>query len=404
MSAKIILKPGKEKSLLRRHPWIYATAIARIDGKAASGATVSIQAQDGRFLAWGAWSPTSAIRARVWSFAEAEPIDAGELARRVRAAVEARAAIARDSDAVRLVFGESDRLPGLVVDRYGDQLVTQFQSAGVDAWRETLVDALVAATGCTQVFDRSDSAIRAREGLAAISGVLRGAEPAERIEIVEHGLRFLVDVRRGHKTGFYIDQRDNRRLARELAAEFLRDKGRAPRGLNCFCYTGGFSIAMLAGGAASVHSIDSSADALALAAEHVRINGLNEGAAVWEQADAFEALRRLNAAGEKFDLIVLDPPKFASSHHHVDRAARAYKDINLQALRLLAPGGTLLSFSCSGAIDSDLFQKIAAGAVFDARVEAWLLARLAAGADHPLMMTVPESEYLKGLRLQRANG
>ncbi len=224
------------------------------------------------------------------------------------------------------------------------------------------------------------------------------------IEIVEHGLRFLVDVRRGHKTGFYIDQRDNRRLARELAAEFAPGQGPRAARPQLFCYTGGFSIAMLAGGAASVHSVDSSADALALAAEHVRINGLNEGAAVWEQADAFEALRRLNAAGEKFDLIVLDPPKFASSHHHVDRAARAYKDINLQALRLLAPGGTLLSFSCSGAIDSDLFQKIAAGAVFDARVDAWLLARLAAGADHPLMMTVPESEYLKGLRLQRADG
>lgn len=401
MSARVILKPGKEKSLLRRHPWVYATAIARLDGAADSGATVAIHAHDGRFLASAAWSPASAIRARVWSFSEAEPIDADALVRRVHAAVAARRSIAADSDAVRLVFGESDRLPGLVVDRYGDQLVTQFQAAGVDAWRDTLVDALLAATGCSDVFDRSDSAIRAREGMSAIAGVLRGAEPAERIGIVEHGLRFQVDVRRGHKTGFYIDQRDSRLLARRLVEELVRTGGRAPRCLNCFCFTGGFSIAMLAGGAASVHSIDSSADALAMAAEHVRINRLDERAAVWEQADAFEALRRLNAAQEKFDLIVLDPPKFAASHHHVERAARAYKDINLQALRLLAPGGTLLSYSCSGAIDVDLFQKILAGAVFDARVEAWQIARLTASADHPLMMTVPESEYLKGVRLQR---
>jgi 23S rRNA (cytosine1962-C5)-methyltransferase len=264
-----------------------------------------------------------------------------------------------------------------------------------------LIAALTEATGCRDVYDRSDSATRAREGLPEISGVLSGVEPPPQIEVVEHGLRFLVDVRRGHKTGYYIDQRDNRRTARALAEQHRQRVGRGPRCLNCFCYTGGFSVAMLAGGAEHVHSVDSSADALRIATEHITLNRFAVERSRWEEADVFTALRALKAEGMQFDIIVLDPPKFASSHHHVDRAARAYKDINLNALRLLAPGGSLLSFSCSGAIDVDLFQKIVAGAVIDAGVDAWMVARLGAGADHPLMMTVPESEYLKGLHLVR---
>jgi len=311
--------------------------------------------------------------------------------------------MAADSDALRLVFGEADGIPGLIVDRYGGQLVTQFQSAGADAWREELISSLTDATGCVNVFDRSDGAARAREGLPEISGVLRGTEPPAQIEVVEHELRFLVDVRRGHKTGYYIDQRDNRRIARTLVEQYVARTGRAPRCLNCFCYTGGFSIAMLAGGAEFAHSIDSSAEALRVAAEHVSLNRLPSARARWEEADVFTALRALKAEGAQFDLIVLDPPKFAASHHHVDRAARAYKDINLNALRLLAPGGSLLTFSCSGAIDVDLFQKIVAGAIIDAGVDAWMVGRLGAGGDHPLMMTVPESEYLKGLQLVRVD-
>jgi 23S rRNA (cytosine1962-C5)-methyltransferase len=395
------LRPGKEKSLRRRHPWVYATAVDTVTGEPPAGATVAVRAADGAWLASAAYSPASSIRARVWSFTESDRIDAAWMRARVAAAVQARGGLAASSNALRLVFGESDRLPGLIVDRYGDQLVTQFQGAGVDAWRAALIDALVAETGCRNVFDRSDGATRTREGLPAISGVLAGDEPPEAIEVTEHGLRFLVDVRRGHKTGYYVDQRDNRRLARTLAAKVAERNGRAARALNCFSYTGGFSVAMLAGGAASVHSIDSSADALRMAREHVRLNGLREEAATWEPADAFDALRALKASGAQFDLVVLDPPKFASSHHHVERAARAYKDINLNALRLLAPGGHLLTFSCSGAIDVDLFQKIVAGAVIDAGVDAWMVRRLGAGSDHPLMMTVPESEYLKGVWLQR---
>jgi 23S rRNA (cytosine1962-C5)-methyltransferase len=399
--SRLVLKAGKEKSLLRRHPWIYASAVARVEGSPASGATVEVRSADGRFLAWAAYSAASTIRARAWSFSEAVPVDGGLLKQRVRAAVQRREPMASESSALRLVFGEADGLPGLIVDRYADQLVTQFQSAGTDAWREELISALTEATGCGNIYDRSDGATRAREGLPEMSGVLRGADPPAQIEVVEHGLRFLVDVRHGHKTGYYIDQRANRRAARALAEWHGERSGRGPRCLNCFCYTGGFSIAMLAGGAELVHSIDSSAHALRLAAEHVTLNQLSPERARWEDADVFTALRALKAQGEQFDIIVLDPSKFASSHHHVDRAARAYKDINLNALRLLAPGGSLLTFSCSGAIDVDLFQKIVAGAVIDSGAEAWMVARLGAGQDHPLMMTVPESEYLKGLHLVR---
>jgi 23S rRNA (cytosine1962-C5)-methyltransferase len=400
---RIVLKAGKEKSLLRRHPWVYASAVMRVEGSPASGATVEVRSADGRFLAWAAYSPASTIRARAWSFAESVPVDAGLLQRRIETAVQRREPMAADSSALRLVFGEADGLPGLIVDRYAGQLVTQFQSAGTDAWREALISGLLEATGCGNVFDRSDGATRAREGLPEISGVLRGDEPPERIEVIEHGLRFLVDVRRGHKTGYYIDQRDNRRAVRTLVERHAARAGRGPRCLNCFCYTGGFSIAMLAGGAEHVHSIDSSADALRLGADHVALNGLQAGRALWEEADVFTALRALKAEGAQFDVIVLDPPKFASSHHHVDRAARAYKDINLNALRLLAPGGSLFTFSCSGAIDVDLFQKIVAGAIIDAGADAWMVRRLGAGPDHPLMMTVPESEYLKGLQLVRVS-
>lgn len=398
-AGEVVLKPGKERSLARRHPWVYDTAVAKVKGKPESGATVAVRSADGAFLAWAAFSPQSTIRARCWSFAEGDRIDAGWIAARVTAAVQRRAPLAVESDALRLVFGEADGLPGFVADRYADQLVVQFQAAGVEAWRDALIEALATATGCGDVFERSDSATRQREGLAAASGVVRGAEPPERIEIHEHDLRFLVDVRRGHKTGYYIDQRPNRRLARELARRAHAAPGREVRALNCFCYTGGFSIALAAGGAAQVVSVDSSADALQLARANAAGNG--QGGHDWRAADVFEALRALRDAGETFDLIVLDPPKFASSHHHVDRAARAYKDINLNALRLLAPGGYLLTFSCSGAIGVDLFQKIVAAAVIDARVDAQMLARLAAGEDHPLLMTHPEGEYLKGLLLHR---
>lgn len=387
----LVLKPGKEKSLLRRHPWIYATAVAQVSGRPQSGETVRVLGADGRFLARAAYSPASAIRARAWTFDADEPVDAALIAARVHAAVARREALRGESDALRLVFGEADALPGCVADRYGDRLVVQFLAAGVERWRETIVEALVEATGCAAVYERSDAAAREREGLQVREGPLRGDVPLP-VPVVEHGVRYRVDVVGGHKTGFYIDQRDNRALVGRWAA------GR--RVLNCFCYTGGFTHAARRGGALEATSIDSSAEALALAAGIERDNGF-EVPSTWLQANVFDALKALVAEGRTFDLIVLDPPKFAPSAQHVDRAARAYKEINLKALRLLAPGGLLFTFSCSGAIGVDLFQKIVAGAVFDARVDAQMLRRLAAGFDHPMSMTHPEGEYLKGLMLRR---
>jgi 23S rRNA (cytosine1962-C5)-methyltransferase len=398
---QLVLKPGKERSLARRHPWIYATAVARVAGAPAAGDLVAVHAADGRWLAWAAYAPDSAIRARCWSFAESDRIDQRWLAARVREAVARRARLAEHSNALRLVYGEADLLPGLIADRYADQLVVQLQAPGVQAQCEVLLDALCEATGCRDVFDRSDSALRAREAMDARSGVLRGEGPAERIRVHEDGLAYWVDVRRGHKTGFYIDQRDNRHLAGHLARELASTLVRAPRALNAFCYTGAFSITLARGGAREVVSVDSSADALALGRSHAELNGIDPESMQWRCDDVFEQLRACREAGERFDLIVLDPPKFAANHHQVERAARAYKDINLNALRLLQRGGLLMTFSCSGAIDVDLFQKIVAGAVIDAGTDCVMRGRLGPGADHPMLMTHPEGEYLKGLLLQR---
>ncbi len=400
-TGELQLKPGKERSLERRHPWVYDTAVARVNSRPASGDLVAVVASSGRWLAWAAYSPSSTLRARCWSFVESDRIDAAWFATRVTESVARRASLAADSNALRLVFGEADRLPGFIADRYADQLVVQLQSAGADASRADLLDALMAATDCRKVYERSDSATRNREGLPPASGAVRGVEPVTPIEIHEHGLRYGVDVRRGHKTGFYIDQRDNRAIARRVTAQLVSELGRAPRVLNGFSYTGGFSLAAAAGGAASVISIDSSAEAQAQAREHWALNGFDVVPARWQVADVFDALRELRAAGESLDLIVLDPPKFAASRHQVDRAARAYKDANLNALRLLAPGGRLMTFSCSGAVDVALFQKIVAAAVFDSKIDCQMLARLSAGADHPLAMTHPEGEYLKGLLIAR---
>lgn len=397
----VTLKPSKDKSLLRRHPWVYANAIDRVDGRPASGATVIVRAHDGRFLARGAFSPQSQIRVRAWSFDEAEPIDHAFFKRRVQRALAHRQAMVTDTGAVRLVFGEADGLPGLIVDYYQSdetpsrgQLVCQFMAAGVEAWKTAIVDALVGATGCPNVYERSDVSIREKEGLEQVTGVLAGDPPPATLIAAEHGVRYHVDVPNGHKTGFYVDQRDNRALVAQYARE--RDV------LNCFCYTGGFSLAALKGGARRVVSIDSSGDALELARRNVAANGFDAARAEWLDADAFKTLRRLVDEGERFDLIVLDPPKFAPSREHVDRAARAYKDINLSGFRLLRPGGLLFTYSCSGAIDLDLFQKIVAGAAADARVDARILKRLGAGVDHPLLSAFPEGEYLKGLLLQIA--
>lgn len=396
----ITLKAGKEKSLLRRHPWLFPTAIDRIEGKpeekAKAGTTALIQSSTGQFLARAAYSPHSQIRARVWSFQENEPVDHALIKRRIKNAIVYRLANVKETDAIRLIFGEADGFPGLVVDWYARKqgyLVCQFQSAGVEAWKMPIVQTLIAETGCPNVYERSDASVREREGLPLVTGSLSGDEPGPETMITENGVRYAVDIKNGHKTGFYIDQRDNRKLVMENAVD--RDV------LNCFCYTGGFSLAALKGGAKSVISIDSSGDALTTGKRNLQLNGFDTSKAEWRDADVFKALRTLREQGKSFDLIVLDPPKFAAAPNQVDRAARAYKDINLLGFQLLREGGLLFTYSCSGAISADLFQKIVAGAANDAKVDARILRRLSASVDHPMTTSFPEGEYLKGLLLQK---
>ena len=390
--SRVVLRAGKERSLIHRHPWIYPGSIARVEGQPDSGELVRVDASDGSVLGWGAFSPSSTLRVRMWSFAEDEYPDDDWLSQRLAEAVARRAGLAVRSNALRLVFGEADRLPGLIVDRYDTQLVVQYLAAGIEARREALLDILPRVTGCSAIYERSDAASRRREGLESREGPVAGPPPRGPIEVHEDGVHYQVDVVQGHKTGFYIDQRDNRRRLASIA------QGRSL--LNCFCYTGGFTLAALKAGAREAWSIDSSADALARAQAQQGLNAIDQPSH-WIEQDVFEALKSLVHEGRRFDLIVLDPPKFAPSAQHVDRAARAYKQLNLHALRLLEPGGHLLTFSCSGAIDVDLFQKIVAGAVFDAKVNAQMIQRLQAGEDHPVLLTHPEGEYLKGLLVQR---
>lgn len=385
----IRLRPGKERSLLRRHPWIFQGSIARGGGDA--GETVRVESDDGHFLAWAAFSPQSQIRARAWSFDEAERIDAAFFARRIQRALDLRRRLAPDSDGVRLIHGEADGLPGLIVDRYADTLSAQFLATGAERWKDTIADALLAATGLQRLYERSDASARGLEGLAPQAGWLRGGGETE-LTIKEHGWQLTLDVAEGHKTGYYLDQRDNR----ALFAQVVRQLG-CKRVLNCYSYTGGFSVAALSGGASEVWSIDSSAPALARAERHVALNGFDPAAHRAVDADVNATLRQLIEEGRSFDAIVLDPPKFAPSAAHADRASRAYKDINRLAFKLLVPGGALLTFSCSGGIGADLFHKIVAGAGIDAQADGYLLKRLEASADHPTTVNFPEGEYLKGL-------
>ena len=404
MTATLILQSGKSGSLRRRHPWIFAGSVATLKGRARAGDTVIVEDEHGVVMGRAAWSPESKIRARMWTFDANETIDHAFFKRRVAQAVARRHgwSVLRGNQiepaGERLIHGEADSLPGVIADRYGDTVVLQLTSAGADAWREAIVAGIVQATHCKQIYERSDSDVRKLEGLQPVTGWIAAKGLNENAnhgfpQIDEHGVNFAVDVAGGHKTGFYLDQRDNRLLLRSLA------KGR--RVLNCFCYTGGFSLQALAGGAASVISIDSSGPALAQAQVNLAMNPQMDAArAEWRDADVFQALRDYHKAGQQFDLIVLDPPKFAPSAAHADQAARAYKDINLFGFKLLAPGGLMMTYSCSGGIGVELFQKIVASAAADAGRDARILRRLMASSDHPVGLAAPEGEYLKGLLVE----
>ena len=387
----ISLKPGRERSLRRRHPWIFSGAVEKVTDKPKAGDTVDVRSASGQVIARAAYSPASQIRARVWTFDATEEVDAAFFRSRVMRALAVREALpaAKHSNALRLIHAESDGLPGLVVDRYADVLVAQFLAAGAERWRDPILDALAELTGCEAIYERSDAETRKIEGFEPRSGFVRGNRSAARCPIIEYGLNFRVDVEQGQKTGFFLDQRENRHRVRSLAA------GREV--LDGFCYTGGFAINALAGGAKRVLAVESSAPSLEVARENLAANTVDASRIEFIQADAFAHLRKLRDGDAHFDLVVLDPPKFAPTAAQAKNAARAYKDINLLAFKLLRPGGLLATFSCSGGVDAALFQSIIAGAALDAGAGAQIIERFSAAADHPVALEFPEGEYLKGL-------
>ena len=400
MQASIFLEAGKEHAVLHQHPWIFANTVARYEGKVGLGTTVSVFNDAKKLIGRAAYSPHSQIRARMWTWDPEEPIDHAFFKRKIASALEHRQSWVKDTNAIRLIFGEADGLPGLVVDQYDKLLVCQFLSAGADHWKEVIVQILAQQTGCESIYERSDAAVRQREGLELHTGLLFGKPPEPEVLVQENGIAYLVDPINGHKTGFYIDQRDNRRLVMELAE--------SRRVLNMFSYTGGFSLAALKGGAKQVTSVDSSGDALAIAKKQTKLNQFDENRATWLDQDAFETLKSLRVAEQYFDLIVLDPPKFAPSAAHLPKAIRAYKEINRTAMQMVEKSGLILTFSCSGAMDMETFEKT----IFMASKEASshqksgdlkfrVLKRLTSGLDHPKLTCFPEGDYLKGLLLER---
>ena len=391
MTSEIILKKGREKSLHLRHPWIFSGAIAEVKGSPQPGDTVQVTAAGGADLGIGAFSPLSQIRVRMWAFTPGAVATEAFFSERISASIGRRSLFSAGPapSGYRLVNAESDGLPGLVVDRYGDWAVCQFLSAGADRWKSAIVDALMGALPLSGVYERSDAEVRALEGLPKSVGVLAGAPPPEKIEIHEGPCRLLVDVIDGHKTGFYLDQRESR------AAVSARCRGMTV--LNCFSYTGAFAVHALTGGAAHVVNIDTAAGHLRMAEENLRLNGFSESTATQVADNVFQRLRSYALEGRRFDAIILDPPKFVDNKRHLPKACRGYKDINRLAASLLSPGGLLFTFSCSGLMPSDLFKKIVADAMIDAQRQAQILRFLGQAEDHPVSTAFPEGAYLKGL-------
>jgi 23S rRNA (cytosine1962-C5)-methyltransferase len=390
MSATLILNPNREKSLRRKHPWVFASAIKEFKGTLRSGDTVDIISSEGAFLGRAAWSAKSQIQARVWTFDQNESIDNSFFLRRIEQALALRKPMIAQQNLTgyRLVAGESDGLPGVTIDKYASVLVCQLLSAGADKHRSKIVWALKKCFPDCSILERSDVAVRAKEGLEQVVQTLHGDIPDE-VVINENGIDIIVDLKHGHKTGFYLDQRDNR----QLASLYAKDKDI----LNCFCYTGTFASYALKGGANHVVNVDVSDAALATAKRNIEINDLPIERASFINQDVFQALRDYKKAGKRFDMIVLDPPKFVDSKASLNRACRGYKDINMIAMQILNPGGILFTFSCSGLLSADLFQKVVADAALDAQRTVHFLQRMTQAADHPVASNYPEGFYLKGL-------
>ncbi|WP_412973043.1 class I SAM-dependent rRNA methyltransferase [Glaciecola sp. MF2-115] len=386
----IILKLEREKSMLRRHPWIFEGAIERTEGRMKSGDTVDVLANDGTWLAKAAFSPESQIRARVWSFTKAEVIDNVFFKRKLENALARKQEILskHKTNAFRLIAAEADGLPGITIDVYVNVFVVQLLSAGAEKHRSKIQWAILQLFPDAIIHERSDVDVRKKEGLTPLVQTLHGELP-DTVVIEENGVKICVDLINGHKTGFYLDQRENRRIAASYCA------GKSV--LNCFSFTGTFGLYALAAGASEIINVDASQSALDLSAKNVAINGLDESKVSHLKRDVFELLREYKEAGTSFDVIVLDPPKFVDSKHNLNKASRGYKDINRLALSLLNPNGTLLTFSCSGLMPQDLFQKIVADAALDAQRDVYFVQRLAQSEDHPVSGNFPEGYYLKGL-------
>lgn len=387
----IPLKPGKEKSLRQRHPWVFSGALASVPAKVASGESVELISNENEFLARGAFSPYSQIAVRVWTFDPSESINDAFFHSRLLQSIQRRRQFLSNGSttAFRLVNAESDGLPGLIVDQYEEFLVIQCLTAGVEFWKQEIVNQLKQLIPHQGIYERSDADIRTKEGLKPTKGLISGKHPPELVEMKEGSLRFLVDIVHGHKTGFYLDQRENRKQLLSYASK--------ADVLNCFAYSGGFGLYALTGGANHLTNVEISPSVMKLLEKNLKINGLNKSSIDNRQGDVFEVMRSYRDHGRQFDLIVLDPPKFSDSRSQLPRALRGYKDINWLAFRLLRPGGILFTFSCSGILKPALFQKVVADAALDARRDVQIIQRLGQAADHPISLYFPEGSYLKGL-------
>lgn len=392
----ITLKAGRDKSAIRRHPWIFSGAIDTVSGDPEFGESVEVYAYNGDFLGIAAYSPTSQIRARFWSFFEKTEIDELFFEERLETAIQLRESrgfsISNPLSAFRLIYAENDGIPGCIIDKYGEYYSVEILAAGPEKHREIIYKVLAKKTGCKGIFERCDSDVRKKEGMEKRTGVVYGIVPETPILMEENGIRFLIDIRNGHKTGYYLDQRDARKRIGELSS--------GKKVLNCFCYTGGFGLFALRGNASHVYQVDVSKSALKIAKELLIENKLPTAKATHTEADVFQYLRKCRDKGETFDLIILDPPKFVEAKDHLQKGARGYKDINLLAMKLLSPNGMLATFSCSGLMDMSLFQKIIADAASDAKKDMQIIERFGQPADHPISLAFPEGQYLKGLLVQ----
>lgn len=390
MTARLFLAKGREKSLLRRHPWVFSGAVTRVEGNAASGETIDVCDFQGKWLARAAFSPQSQIRARVWTFDQQEAVDRDFFINRLQTAQQWRTWLAERDDLTgyRLIAGESDGMPGITIDRFQNFIVLQLLSAGAEYQRANLLAALQHCYPECSIYDRSDVAVRKKEGLPLAQGLVLGDEPPALLPIREHGMQILVDIKEGHKTGFYLDQRDSRLAARRFSAN--------AKVLNCFSYTGAFAVSALMGGCEHVISVDTSQAALDVARQNVELNQLDLSKAEFVRDDVFQLLRKYRDEGRKFDFIIMDPPKFVENKSQLAGACRGYKDINMLAMNLLNSGGILLSFSCSGLMPIELFQKILADAAIDAGRDVQFIEQYRQAADHPVIASYPEGLYLKG--------